>query len=236
MPIAPQSRSSSSFLMRSFTLAAVLFGLVPWCGASGRTCVISTAERDVYRVLLSENVVSDASASQTVYQETDGSTGADLSISENLKSELIGAFARKLASATVGPDVILASPAADFSSIIPRPVGRELDRNFRALPQGPCRIPVLRGIARTTILPSSEVWSGAPGADPDLEWRKFHKRFGEHAWRVSLSRVAFDTDHKHAMVHMSSGFDSTAGGGELCLLVREENHWKVVRRWVTWTT
>jgi len=67
-------------------------------------------------------------------------------------------------------------------------------------------------------------------------WGEFHKRYGQDAEILWLSRVGFNSDRTLALLHVSGGIDRMAGGGELYLFERKEGKWVIKSHIQTWAT
>jgi hypothetical protein len=93
---------------------------------------------------------------------------------------------------------------------------QEIEEEYRRKLSEPCNIPVLRTGPKQVFFESpakvEEIFSGT---DLSRRWRRFHKVFGEDAELDTFSRVAFDRARQYALVNVSSGLSSVAGGGDL---------------------
>ena len=61
-------------------------------------------------------------------------------------------------------------------------------------------------------------------------WSEFHKRYGEEASVLWLSRVGFNRDKTLALLYVSSGMGRLAVDGVLYLLERKEAKWVIKTR------
>jgi hypothetical protein len=67
-------------------------------------------------------------------------------------------------------------------------------------------------------------------------WSDFHKKYGEEAEILLLSRVGFNPEKTLALLHVSSGMGGMAGSGRLYLFERKNGKWVVKSHIQTWTT
>lgn len=67
-------------------------------------------------------------------------------------------------------------------------------------------------------------------------WSDFHKKYGEEAEILFLSRVGFNPEKTLALLHVSSGMGRMAGGGALYLFERMNGKWVIKSRIETWAT
>ena len=107
----------------------------------------------------------------------------------------------------------------------------DLREDFKRKNRGSCNIEPFEGIDRLSFLAESE-----HNQIFKQGWNKFHERFGKKASLVTLSRVGFNKEHTLALLHVSSGIDRMAAGGELCLFERKQNKWALKTRVQTWAT
>jgi hypothetical protein len=67
-------------------------------------------------------------------------------------------------------------------------------------------------------------------------WSGFHKKYGEEANILLLSRVGFNPEKTLALLHVSGGMGSMAGGGTLYLFERKNGKWVIKSHMRTWIT
>jgi hypothetical protein len=145
-------------------------------------------------------------------------------LSELLLGETTSDLSAQLNAAPSRSTFFLPSPPP----IIPLKAQQEIEEEYRRKLSEPCNIPVMRTGPKQGLFESpakvEEIFSGT---DLSRRWRRFHKVFGEDAELDTFSRVAFDRARQYALVHVSSGLSSVAGGGDLYLLSRRNGKWSI---------
>jgi hypothetical protein len=114
---------------------------------------------------------------------------------------------------------------------------QEVEEEYRRKVSEPCNIPVMRNGSKQVLFRSpAKVKEMFSGTDMSKNWMRFHEVFGEDAELDNFSRVAFDRARHYALVHVSSGLSSVAGGGDLYLLRCRNGKWSIERTFSTWAT
>lgn len=115
-----------------------------------------------------------------------------------------------------------------------RAIPQDLRKDFKEKDQSNCKLSSLPGLRNVVLISAAQEQTifreGMKG------WNGFHKKYGENASLVTLSRVGFSPDRKLALVHSSSGIGRMAGGGMLYLLERKNDELVVKYFLQTWTT
>ena len=96
-----------------------------------------------------------------------------------------------------------------------------------------CQLPPSLAIRRLRLVSRQEddrIFHGSGG------WLEFHKRYGEDARRVTLSRVGLSPDKTLALLYITSGVDNRAGSGYVYVFQRNKGRWVKKSAIAAWFT
>jgi hypothetical protein len=88
-----------------------------------------------------------------------------------------------------------------------------------------CRVGTLSGLRKVRVIPAPE----------DGSSRVFHRRYGNNALLVRVSRVGFTRESTIAVLHVSY-YAQRSGGGCLYVFERKAGRWVMKTEYPTWTT
>jgi hypothetical protein len=71
-------------------------------------------------------------------------------------------------------------------------------------------------------------------AEDKMGWNRFRHRFPASSGITTLSKVAFDADHAHALVYVGNQRDWRSGSGTVFFLGRTQGEWKIERSRIVW--
>jgi hypothetical protein len=71
-------------------------------------------------------------------------------------------------------------------------------------------------------------------AEDKMGWNRFRQRFPASSGITTLSKVAFDADHAHALVYVGNQRDWRSGSGIIFFLARTEDKWTIETSRIVW--
>jgi hypothetical protein len=86
---------------------------------------------------------------------------------------------------------------------------------------------------RIVLISTAEIAQLFPTQDK-MGWNRFRQRFPASSGITTLSRVAFDASHVHALVYVGNQRDWLSGSGTVFFLGRAQGEWKIEKSWIAW--